>query len=1096
MEVHVKTNKVTFGWLSAVAGLVLVLGTAGVAYAQGGTITGTVSSPGGWPLPAGTVVKLFEPGGWEVLGQANADRDTGAFSLGPVPNGLYVLRAMPPAGSGYTQSEPVPVSVFNAPVDAGVVPLTEPEIYGTVTAPDGVTPAPAEVWVYAGNGMRVQWVEAPGGQFLVGGLPAGTYGLRGSPATDDPYWHSPLEPVTVDGFTQTLTLTLSAADLYGTAVDHLGNPVPDATVTATSLAPSPVEYRQRSDLTSGSGYYAVGGLGDGTYLLTARPPWYEGALLPPRPISVTLPGATPPYTLTFRAPPKVVTGTVSTNAGDPVSDARVVAHRLDKGGRARALSGPDGGYRLDLSDGLWALTVQAISTTVPSEWVYPNPPQLVHFQHNPDPEWKRVDLTVVTADALVSGAVELPGGGVPTFTVTVSLHDDEGVGARTVVSPGTGAFEVAVPNGAYEVWVTPHDAGFLGPVVEPIQVPPAGTYDLGTLTLLERDAVITGTVTDEGGTGVAGIPISARRPGAPGGARTVTGPGGEYVLSVVAGTWHVQPSPGPEQPYLYTGPGARVTISSTETLSDVAFSLVGAGATIAGALVDEAGHPVTDAEGWASATSTVTPTLHNGAPIQAGTFRVLVPGGTYRVVAHLPAGSPYVPAAERRVTVGGGETVTVTLVVEEKDARIAGSLWDPREEAVVAGVDAGVAAWAGDAWVRTPVDPGNGTYAMEVAAGLWHLGYRVDPGSDYVGLVHHRSVPVNSGQTVVVPLPIARRDGLITGTVLGPDGAPLPGARVIADGLGPGIGDVRLSVRSRADGTFDLSVPHGDYRLGATAGVADGIKPALRRISVPRDGVTGGHVLQFRWPDAVISGTITITPTTGITSSVLLWGWSEDDGFVEARAPVTGSVGTYTLDVVSNTTWHLGAAYETSSQYWGAREDVALGAGGATQNLVLTGPRAKPAPVAVTFDASQPQRILLADDTYVYVPAGAMPVEGQVTLHVVPIATLPHQRHATVYGYGYAFTAVDEAGQPISEHFNQEVVIGFAYDEQELWAAGISEHSMRPAYFSTTANEWTFPESYVVDTGADQVVMQIDHFTDFALTGAPGSWVFLPVVLR
>jgi len=28
------------------------------------------------------------------------------------------------------------------------------------------------------------------------------------------------------------------------------------------------------------------------------------------------------------------------------------------------------------------------------------------------------------------------------------------------------------------------------------------------------------------------------------------------------------------------------------------------------------------------------------------------------------------------------------------------------------------------------------------------------------------------------------------------------------------------------------------------------------------------------------------------------------------------------------------------------------------------------------------------------------------------------------------------------------------------------------------------------------VVMQIDHFTDFALTGEPGFQVFLPVVLR
>nr|HID14728.1 carboxypeptidase regulatory-like domain-containing protein [Anaerolineae bacterium] len=211
---ELNAQKTTLKWLS-LAAVALLLITPSIVQAQGGTVSGTVTSPGGYPLPAGTLVRLFEPGHWDVFGQANVNVNDGTFSLGPVPNGLYVLKAVPPAGSGYTQSEPVPVSVFNAPVDVGTVPLTEPEIYGTVTEPDGTTPVSAEVRVYAGDGTTVQWVDAPGGQFLVGGLPAGTYGLRASPVTDDPYWHSPLETVTVNGYTQTITLTLTAADLYG-----------------------------------------------------------------------------------------------------------------------------------------------------------------------------------------------------------------------------------------------------------------------------------------------------------------------------------------------------------------------------------------------------------------------------------------------------------------------------------------------------------------------------------------------------------------------------------------------------------------------------------------------------------------------------------------------------------------------------------------------------------------------------------------------------------------------------------------------------------------------------------------------------------------
>jgi protocatechuate 3,4-dioxygenase beta subunit len=1100
-----KMVKVTPRWLSLIAVLVLLLTTSGVALAQGGMITGTVALPEGGSAPAGTVVKLFEPGGWDVLGQANVAPD-GTFSLGPVPNGLYVLKAVPPSGSGCTQSEPISVSVFNAPVDVGTMVLTEPEIYGTVTAPDGLTPAPAEVWVLSGSGLPLQRLGAPGGDFLVGGLPAGGYGLRASPTTDDAYWHSPVTLVSVNGHTQTITLTLTAADIYGTVNDHLGNPVPEAAVTAVK---TDGEYHQRRDLTSPTGAYAIGDLITGTYRLQAEPPWYEGALLPSLPISFTIPGASPPYTLTFRAPPKVVTGTVTTNTGDPVRDALVVAHRLDKGGRVEALSDPLGGYRLDLSDGLWALTVKPISATMPSAWVYPDPPQLVHFQHNREPEHKRMDFSVITADAHVVGAVDLPGGGtlVLPLTVTVSLRNDEGIGRQAVVTvtggSGGGSFDIAIPHGGYKVWVAPEDPGYMGPVVEPILVPPNGSYDLGTLTLLERDAIITGTVSDEGGLGVGGIPISAWRPGAPGGARTVTGPKGQYVLSVVAGEWHVQPSPGPDQPYIYTGPGARVTVTSTGVVSDVDFSLVSADGTISGRLVDEAGNLVTDAEGWANAVHIVTPALHNGAPIQAGTFDIHVPRGLYRVAVHLPAGGQYMSTGERAVAVISG-TVGLTLTVKEKDARITGGLWDPRNEDVVDGVDAAVLAWAGGNWVGTAVQP-NGAFTMSVASGLWHLGYRVDPQSNYVGLRHHKNIPVASGQTVKqVPLPVAPRDGVITGTVVGSDGDPLVGARVNADGIGPVVGSLWLSTRSGDDGRFHLRVPYGDYHLGATVGITNSIKPALRRVSVPVNGVSGGHVLRFRWPDAVISGTVSISTTstqvaalgTGLPDRVFIWGWSEDDAFVKTRVPVTDSVGSYSLDVISNTTWHVGAVYETPSQYWLARETVVLGEAGATQDLVLMGPHPKPAPVMVTFDSSLPQRVSLADGTSIYIPAGAMPVEGQVTLHVLPIATLPHQRHANIYRYGYAFAAVDEAGQPITQHFNQEVVVGFAYEERELWVSGINEHLLKPAYFSTTTNEWTFPESYVVDTGANRVVMHIDHFTDFALTGGAGYLVYLPSVLK
>ena len=199
---------------------------------------------------------------------------------------------------------------------------------------------------------------------------------------------------------------------------------------------------------------------------------------------------------------------------------------------------------------------------------------------------------------------------------------------------------------------------------------------------------------------------------------------------------------------------------------------------------------------------------------------------------------------------------------------------------------------------------------------------------------------------------------------------------------------------------------------------------------------------------------------------------------------------------ISNTVWHLGAAFETRNTYFITRTRVPVGSGNVTQDLVLNGPFPKPGPLAIAFDASEAQHLELADGTRIFIPAGALPVEGQVILHITPIATLPHQQHANVYKYGYAFEAFDEMGNPIEEHFNQDVLIVFTYSEAELIAAGIHEHWLKPAYFSTTTDQWTIPDSYVVDEANNVVAMQIDHFTDFALTSSAQFEVFLPVVIR
>jgi hypothetical protein len=654
-----------------------------------------------------------------------------------------------------------------------------------------------------------------------------------------------------------------------------------------------------------------------------------------------------------------------------------------------------------------------------------------------------------------------------------------------------------LPHGRYDVVVHPHHDGYLGPQLDPVQLRPGQTVDLGTIRLIPLDAIITGKVTDEDGDGVAGIPITAWQRNRFAALSTRTGQDGVYRLAVNRGVWHVQPSLGPDSRYLYLGDGQTVKIGSGEIVRDVDFELLTADATIVGMLVTTSDVHMVNFHGWATAVNTSNPSIQNGAPIRAGRFAIHIPGGGYLVSVDLAPGSPYLSVTDIPVSVEPGETVTITIPLKRKNASIAGALVDPRQNLnPITGVRGVVSGWSDHQYAITQIRPDSGTYKLDVAAGIWHLNYRIRS-QEYVKIGTPANIPVESGQTVRWPLLVTRRDAGISGQVFSPDGAPLPGAMVIADGLSGEVSELWLRTRTDRDGRFRLSLPYGRYRVGAAGGEPGWINPVDWLVSVAPGSVVDDIKLQFHEPNAVISGTLTVRHTSA-DGEALVWAWSERGGFTRGRFPMeqthpNGQAhGRYRLGVITGTTWHVGAIFETDDEYWVGREVIEVTDPTTILDLVLTGPHPKPPPIVVTFDAKRTQRLTLADGTSIFIPAGAMPVEGMVTLRIIPIATLPHQRQARIVRYGYAFFATDETGRPIEEQFNHDVIIRFKYDGNDY--ASLARR-VRPAYFSTTTNQWTFPERYVVNPHQRIVMMAIDHFTNFALVeDSMQPTLFLPLI--
>jgi hypothetical protein len=1077
---------------AAILATILVVSLAS-AHATAASITGTVELPGGGLLvPDGTLVWLLKPD-QSVHGWAQVTTSTGAFDLVNVPPGNYSIRARPPEASGYTPSLMQPVVVLNAPVNVGTLYLTNPSITGTVYQPGGVTTAMAKMHVYAGP-IQVEVRETlPDGAFAIGGLRPGTYRLAAEPLPNEWWWWSQVSAIITDNVTSYVTLTLRDPDVKGWVVDGKGAPVQDAIVHAATHNTGSYGV----DVTGLSGKFAIDSLSGSTAIIAVEPPFYHPGLLPTS-TTVTLPHHDP-ITLTLLSSPKIVTGTVTTN--NPltpiVENALVMAHRIGASGQESTTTDAHGRYTLTLAPGLWALTVRPISTSVPLHWVYPRPPQLLHFDDTPIKETKQLNFKVLTADAQVTGAVEMPGGGAPAFTVTVGLFTDEGIGVKQDID-ASGLFTFHVPHGPYKVDVRVASPMYAAPPVEPIFAAPLTTTVIPTVTLIARDAAITGALTFSN-TPVANVPVVAWNSNTHAAFQTRSGPDGVYMLAVYTGTWLVRPAPLPNQPYLYASEPQEVELTTLgQIVGDIDFQLLYADATIHGVLLKPDGAIANDAHGWGQAVNTADSTIRNGAPVRHGAFDILVPGdATYTATLRLPDGGRYVYTGTAQTTpVGAGETVTLTFELVEKNARFVGALWDRRNDMGVAGVPGRVWAWDDDLWLSTEIDTGNGHYSLPVPAGLWGLNYDIPQDSGWVKLAGARYYGVDAAPPPqVANLPVARKDGTLTGTVSLPDGTPAVGAVAVADGLSGDIWGLTVRAPVGADGAFSMSLPSGRYVVRATrCGDETLINPVAKHVHVPHDGAAN-VTLQYRQPDAWITGQVTlITETSVHTGSVAVFAWTEDGGYNKTTVELGG---VYSMPVISRTLWHLAAVYETANQYWKARACVLVTDTTATRDLVLLGPYYKPAPISVLFDPSEEQRIELADGTSLYIPAGAIPASGNtVLLNITPLAGAPHHQNGDVLGLTYAFEAFDADGQPITEHFNQDVLIVLHYDPLELYRLGLTERRLKPAYFSTSTNSWTFPDSFIVDTQHNTISMLMDHFTRYGVLGTDSYTIFLPVIQR
>jgi hypothetical protein len=851
--------------------------------------------------------------------------------------------------------------------------------------------------------------------------------------------------------------------------------------------------------TGSDGKFYISGMSAGDYLIEVGMPGPEDTstdgFLAPAAREVTFSSTTLDLSTSsddffkFTKAVKTITGYVKKNDGTAVSGAQVSANKKGAMGSPNmTTTGADGSYTLYVGGGEWELFVspgwnQETNSQASVDWTFAGRPPTVSFKLDSTVETKSQDIEVIKATAKVKGKVVKPDGTALTMA-GIGVWSMSGIGTGGGLDM-SGAFEVSVPAGTYQIGIFADSDDFAAPAGLTATVVDNQTLDMGTIKMVVKDSVISGKVVDESGNGIAGIDVHAFSEGMGGGMPRQTGSDGTYSIKVTAGSWMVMAEVGFNSSlnYANTQPPRKVTIGSKETVTGINFTLVATNARISGQITDANGTLLSDFWGFAFVEGAMGP--GSGGPVEGGKFVIKVAAGTYEVGVGSPPGSNYTADSRETVTVAKDETKSVTIKAKANDAKIIGSLKDDEGNPITSAIE--VIAENGSGGFQHQLAMG-GSYSLNVSAGTWRIGFWDISGSGYMSdSVDDNKVTVASGGSATKDIVLKKANATIKGKVTKPDGTAMSMAFVTVDNragqkdLDDGKRMMENGTMTDANGEYTLRVPAGTYYVQAHIPPGQGyISPDRTAVSVAKNGEATVNMV-FKLADAKITGKVTKGGSAAYGAFV--WAWGEKGGFSETR--VNALDGSYEVQVTKGDNWHIGAVMEDGKKVYKSAETI-VSVTGATvsQDLAVSeSSLTLPDPVTVTFDATDMKVANLSDGTSISIPANAMATSGNITLTATPKAELKSQQNAKPIGIGYDFTATNASGSAVT-NFNSSISITVPYTEQQLTDMKVTENDLNPSYYDETGGTWRNVGTSAVNKDANTVTFTTDHFTQFALTAA------------
>ncbi|MGM7701591.1 carboxypeptidase regulatory-like domain-containing protein [Pseudalkalibacillus sp. Hm43] len=710
----------------------------------------------------------------------------GQFTFPNLSPGSY--RALVTA-EGFSSQSATFVVLSDQTTSLSFILTPEPgNLLGTIT--DIVTGAPIP-----GVNIQVRYLTPAGpvyantltddqGNYQTQGLYAGTYTVI--VFADDRYGSSSASVMIPANGTRTVDFALEPfpSTVEGTIRDEAtGEPVPNVFVRLLDIHGSSIQVIN----TDMNGFYRFSGFTSGQYLISAIFPIYQRVQISINPE----PGETVIADIFFQPEPGKISGLIlDAETGSPLVGAQ--AEVYSPGSTvpvARRTAGASGDFLIEgVVPGSFTITAYTLnySEEIKGIIVEPNGITEVEFQLDPDP-------------VTVSGTV-LDENDNPLANVSVRIIDENEVEIGNGISDIDGNFAIGnLPSGNFTIIAGIDD---YAEFTTGISVQPGEEYDDLNIQMIALGGMFRGNVTSvESSEGIAGVLISILTPEGIPIISTNSDPIGNFVSPLLSpGMYTVIAS----SPY-YVQDEKGVIIVSNQT-SEVIFQLEGIGGSIKGRAVNENGNPITNTP------IAIRLLNNNGALLQTlqalidGTFEVLnLSAGTYQVNV--------IADTYQTTTVGAniknGEIADLTVPLTLKGGTVEGRIVSSQTGIPIPGSFIEIFDVTG-VIVATITSDQNGEFLLtDIQPGALNLkatAPEFSPSS--IGII------VEPGEISNTQLTLSPITGLLSGTVMDPDGIPISSSTVqIVDPTNTTVATFITDL----DGSYTATLQVDEYTILANA---------------------------------------------------------------------------------------------------------------------------------------------------------------------------------------------------------------------------------------------------------------------------------------